>query len=278
MTKPAARSHTVLFSSLAVFIIFADQLSKAWFVFLLGRHEHASFAAFLGPYFSLWGKQMIQSTYFPPTQVVKVWNPWIQWQLTTNTGAAWSMFRGNSIYLSLVSIVIALALIYVWKRYFAEKRGMTWIFGLIVGGALGNFIDRLRVQEVVDEEAPVPEVAAPAAPAAPTPAEVAPAQVDLQISSEPGGAEVEIDGKVVGVTPLELTWPRSDAEVQVLVQLDGYQAWSSALVPDRAVSLTAQLNRKARSTRRTSSRGREDSASSKAPETPPKPASYRRFD
>ncbi|MEZ5336688.1 MAG: signal peptidase II [bacterium] len=150
MTKPAARSHTVLFSSLAVFIIIADQLSKAWFVFLLGRHEHASFAAFLGPYFSLWGKQMIQSTYFPPTQVVKVWNPWIQWQLTTNTGAAWSMFRGNSIYLSLVSIVIALALIYVWKRYFAEKRGMTWIFGLIVGGALGNFIDRLRVQEVVD--------------------------------------------------------------------------------------------------------------------------------
>ncbi|MCB9651319.1 MAG: PEGA domain-containing protein [Deltaproteobacteria bacterium] len=102
--------------------------------------------------------------------------------------------------------------------------------------------------------------------------------MDLQISSEPGGAEVEIDGKVVGVTPLELTWPKSDAEVQVLVQLDGYQAWSSALVPDRAVSLTAQLNRKARSTRRTSSRGREDSASSKAPETPPKPASYRRFD
>ncbi|MCB1188024.1 signal peptidase II [bacterium] len=150
MNQPAARSHTVLFSSIAAFIIIADQLSKAWFVFMLGRHDQSGFGAFLGPYFSLWGKQMIQESYFPPVQVVKVWHPWLQWQLTTNTGAAWSMFRGNSIYLSIVSIVIAIALIYVWQRYFSGRLGMTWIFGLIVGGALGNFIDRLRLQEVVD--------------------------------------------------------------------------------------------------------------------------------
>lgn len=150
MNKPPARSRTGLFTSLAAFIIIADQLSKAWFVFRLGRHEAESFMAFLGPYFSLWGKQMIQATYFPPVEVVRVWPPWLQWQLTTNTGAAWSMFRGNSIYLSAVSILIAIALIIVWKRYFSDRLGMTWIFGLIVGGALGNFIDRLRLQEVVD--------------------------------------------------------------------------------------------------------------------------------
>ncbi len=150
MNKPPARSRLGLFSFLALFVIVSDQLSKAWFVFRLGRHAHASFGEFLGPYFSLWGKQMIQATYFPPVQVEKVWAPWIQWQLTTNTGAAWSMFRGNSIYLSIVSIVIAVALVIVWKRYFSDRLGMTWIFGLIVGGALGNFIDRLRLQEVVD--------------------------------------------------------------------------------------------------------------------------------
>jgi signal peptidase II len=149
---PAAARYTGLFTGLAVFVIIADQLSKAWFVFMLGRHAHPSFGAFLGPYFSLFsrGETLIQSTYFPPTQVVKLWDPWIQWQLTTNTGAAWSMFRGNSIYLSIVSIVIATVLILVWRRYFSERAGMTWIFGLIVGGALGNFIDRLRLREVVD--------------------------------------------------------------------------------------------------------------------------------
>lgn len=149
---PAAHRYTGLFAGLALFIIIADQLSKAWFVFMLGRHAHPSFGAFLAPYFSLFssGETLIQGTYFPPSQVVKLWDPWIQWQLTTNTGAAWSMFRGNSIYLSIVSIVIATALVIVWRRYFSQRLGMTWIFALIVGGALGNFIDRLRLREVVD--------------------------------------------------------------------------------------------------------------------------------
>ena len=153
MNKPSASARYLgLFNGLALFIIVADQLSKAWFVFLLGRHDYPTFAAFLGPYFSLFsrGEAMIQANFLPPTQVVKLWNPWIQWQLTTNTGAAWSMFRGNSIYLSIVSIVIAVALIVVWRRYFSERLSMTLIFGLIVGGALGNFLDRLRLREVVD--------------------------------------------------------------------------------------------------------------------------------
>jgi signal peptidase II len=82
----------------------------------------------------------------------QVWliKPWLSWHLTTNTGAAWSLFAGNSFVLSFVSIAMAALLIIVWWGRFRFHEPMTWALGAIVGGALGNFIDRFRLREVVD--------------------------------------------------------------------------------------------------------------------------------
>ena len=146
---------------LVIVIVIADQWSKAYFVWLLGSHQHASFTTYLAEYFALWSNEntrAVSETYgtlvsnghavFEP--LIWVWEPWIAWNLTTNTGAAWSLFTGNSFYLSFVSLAMALLLFYVWWRKFRTHLGMTWALGAIIGGALGNFIDRFRLREVVD--------------------------------------------------------------------------------------------------------------------------------
>ena len=67
-----------------------------------------------------------------------------------NTGAAWSLFRGNNLALAFVAAV-ALAVLFLARRHFAAHTlGGQISLGLIFGGILGNFTDRLRVQHVID--------------------------------------------------------------------------------------------------------------------------------
>jgi len=145
--------------TLAIVIIILDQLSKAWFVFRLGNlHPYKSFGEFLPHYWSEFNRSsdanysIIEAKYYSYLRAtdIKVWGEWVRFFLTTNKGAAWSMFDNHSFLLSLVSLLIAALLWVVWRRNFIYHRGMTIAIGLIIGGALGNFIDRFRLQEVVD--------------------------------------------------------------------------------------------------------------------------------
>src|SRR6266705_1313095 len=67
-----------------------------------------------------------------------------------NTGAAWSLFRGNNNALAIVALV-ALVVLYFSRHHFDSR---TWIgqvaFGLIFGGIVGNLIDRLSRGHVID--------------------------------------------------------------------------------------------------------------------------------
>lgn len=150
----ALRPRLWLLWPLVLVIIVLDQWSKAWFVFKLGTHTHDSFATFAASYFALWGANggdgAVTAHYFPFRPGIDVWHPWIEFTLTTNTGAAWSMFAGNSFILSGVSLLMACLLFYVWWRSFRYHLSMTWALGGIIGGALGNFLDRFRLKEVVD--------------------------------------------------------------------------------------------------------------------------------
>ena len=67
-----------------------------------------------------------------------------------NTGAAWSLFRGNNFLLAGVAIV-ALIILLVSRHHF-DSRTLPgqFAFGLIVGGIIGNLIDRLLVGHVID--------------------------------------------------------------------------------------------------------------------------------
>lgn len=67
-----------------------------------------------------------------------------------NTGAAWNLFRGNNGILAVVALA-ALVILYLTRHHFDSRTllGQT-AFGLIIGGILGNLIDRICRKHVID--------------------------------------------------------------------------------------------------------------------------------
>lgn len=103
-----------------VFGIILDQWLKNWTVATIPKYGVRSFIP-----------KIMNLTYF------------------TNSGAAWSMFEGEQwLFLTLTPIVMIIALYFLIK-----KSKQNWYFfglSLIISGALGNFIDRIRQGYVVD--------------------------------------------------------------------------------------------------------------------------------
>ena len=68
-----------------------------------------------------------------------------------NTGAAWSMFEGQMWFFTIITIVALVVVGYLLFRYW-QTNG--WLFSLglslILGGTLGNYLDRIRLGYVVD--------------------------------------------------------------------------------------------------------------------------------
>ncbi len=67
-----------------------------------------------------------------------------------NTGAAWSLFSGQNFWLALFSLA---ALIFLWvsRRQFGAEKALGQVaLGLILGGVVGNLIDRVVHHHVVD--------------------------------------------------------------------------------------------------------------------------------
>lgn len=77
-------------------------------------------------------------------------------QLTYNTGAAFSLFTGSTRALALVSLIVAAAVVIWLQRQRQLGLWRAWAVGLLLGGALGNGIDRWRLGAVVDFLALVP--------------------------------------------------------------------------------------------------------------------------
>lgn len=68
---------------------------------------------------------------------------------TTNTGAAFGMFQGQTFFLTIAS-VIGIAAVLLYYRSLSSHPPLRWALGLILGGATGNLIDRLLRGFVVD--------------------------------------------------------------------------------------------------------------------------------
>lgn len=67
-----------------------------------------------------------------------------------NTGAAWSFMAGNRIFFIFITLAILLILIYmlIKKENLSKKEGI--LFGILIGGILGNMIDRILYGYVID--------------------------------------------------------------------------------------------------------------------------------
>ncbi len=67
-----------------------------------------------------------------------------------NTGAAWSLFRGNNGLLAWVAL-LALVVLFLSRHHFDSRTVLGQIaFGLIFGGIIGNLIDRIFRGHVID--------------------------------------------------------------------------------------------------------------------------------
>ena len=117
-----------------LFSIVADQLTKLW---ALARFTNETGA--------------------PNHEIINVIGEWIRFQLVFNKGAAFSSrpqdlmpFLPPWVFFLLISIVASVVLLWFYKSI--DKRDWMSRLGvvMILGGAVGNFIDRMRLQMVVD--------------------------------------------------------------------------------------------------------------------------------
>ena len=67
-----------------------------------------------------------------------------------NTGAAWSMFEGSSLPLAALSVVALIALIKYRHHFETHTPTGKLALGLLIGGIIGNLIDRVAYQHVID--------------------------------------------------------------------------------------------------------------------------------
>ncbi|CDZ74962.1 signal peptidase II [Peptoniphilus sp. ING2-D1G] len=68
-----------------------------------------------------------------------------------NRGAAFGIMQNNRTFFLIITIVIVIAILYIlFKNYKKSSAIFKLSLGLILGGAIGNFIDRVRLHYVID--------------------------------------------------------------------------------------------------------------------------------
>ena len=111
--------------TVGLLVLLADQISKAWIL------------AELGPE--------------PRTRSIDLMGDWLRLVYIRNTGVAFGLFSGFPLLFTFVTMLVTAAVVVAFVRYLPnESRWIQTSIGLIVGGAIGNIIDRLRFGYVVD--------------------------------------------------------------------------------------------------------------------------------
>lgn len=125
------RKRWVTFFGLAGFVIVADQLTKGW----------------IDANFGLASPYPVPGS-VQPTPIV---DGFIRIAKSYNTGGIFGLFGDSAIILALAStVVIAMIVVYQWREGMQDGRLLTIALGLLLGGALGNFTDRIRYEHVID--------------------------------------------------------------------------------------------------------------------------------
>ncbi len=67
-----------------------------------------------------------------------------------NSGAAWGILQGQLWFFYIITIIAVAGIIYYMQKYAKGKWLLGTSLGLMLGGAIGNLIDRVFRKEVVD--------------------------------------------------------------------------------------------------------------------------------
>ncbi|WP_368186043.1 signal peptidase II [Aestuariibius sp. HNIBRBA575] len=84
-------------------------------------------------------------------QVVDVFPPFLTFRMAWNEGINFGLFAGLDMRWILVGVAVAISLFVLW--WVRREGGSKWVYlsaGLLVGGALGNIVDRILYGAVAD--------------------------------------------------------------------------------------------------------------------------------
>jgi signal peptidase II len=76
--------------------------------------------------------------------------PFVAITLVTNTGVAFGLFQNANTFFALVSMVVSSVVVRYLIGLPQERRLLRFALTLVLAGAIGNLIDRLRVGYVID--------------------------------------------------------------------------------------------------------------------------------
>ncbi len=81
---------------------------------------------------------------------IAVWDPWLGILSHRNRGAAWGMLEGQMWLFTIITIAVIIGIVYFYHTEAKGKPLYQISLMLLLGGAIGNFIDRIFRGEVVD--------------------------------------------------------------------------------------------------------------------------------
>jgi signal peptidase II len=118
--RPAGRPVWPAFLGLAASIVLVDQLTKAWL-----------------------------TSFLAPGESVDVIGDLVRLVHGQNNGGLFGLFSGQALPFAIVSLVVV-ALIVAYHARSGRNPYLSVTLGLLLGGALGNLVDRVRLGYVVD--------------------------------------------------------------------------------------------------------------------------------
>lgn len=89
-------------------------------------------------------------TYLAPIQIFPLWDGVFQLTYVENSGAAFGMLSGKTFILVGVTGLVLLGLIVAILLGKVKSNFLVWSLALIIGGGVGNLIDRIALGYVVD--------------------------------------------------------------------------------------------------------------------------------
>ncbi|HEV8516892.1 MAG TPA: signal peptidase II [Candidatus Limnocylindrales bacterium] len=120
------------FAGLALVVLLADQLTKAWVD-----------AAFPEAWI-----HAPRSGLAPPSEIV---GDLVRIAKTYNDGGIFGLLGSGAPFLAVASVLVAAGIVvYQWRSGAQGPPALTVALGLLLGGALGNLIDRIRLGHVID--------------------------------------------------------------------------------------------------------------------------------
>lgn len=89
--------------------------------------------------------------YLKGQTAINIIDNFIKFEYVENYGAAFGILQEKKIFFIIVTLIVLIAIIFfVTKYFYALSRLMKIALAMLSGGAVGNFIDRVRLGYVLD--------------------------------------------------------------------------------------------------------------------------------